>query len=64
MNSRWYKTLGIGIPVINVFFLFGISKAIFGLELSSNLFHTSLQPSLILAILNSFLLYAIYKGNI
>jgi len=59
MNLRWYRALGISIPILSVIVLWGI-----GVSAGENLFNTGITPGQILGVANIFLAWAIYKNRI
>ena len=63
LSARWWRSLGIGIPVITAIVLLGISQ-VFDIGVSTNLFQTGITPSLILGVANIILAIAIYKNRI
>ena len=64
MNSNMWKTITITGLLFDILLFFGILKMLFNIEISSNLFNTGLTPGIILGIVNSVLLYGVWKGNI
>jgi hypothetical protein len=59
-----WKTITITGLLFDILLFFGILKMLFNIEISSNLFNTGLTPGIILGIVNSVLLYGVWKGNI
>ena len=58
LNQRWYRALGISIPLITSLVLFGF------VDSSTNLFNTGLTPGLILGVGSLFISWAVYKNYI
>lgn len=64
ISQNWYHSLGIAIPVITGAVLLGITKSIFGIEASTNLFNTGILIGTALGILNILLAIAVWKHRI
>jgi len=60
-NQRWFRALGISIPVITGVLLLGFLQAIFGVEVSTNLFNTGITPGMIFGVLQLLLAFWVYK---
>lgn len=59
LNQRWYRSLGVGLPLITAIVLFGI-----GVDVKENLFSTGITPSIILGIGNLFIAWSVWKNKI
>ena len=59
ISQKWYRALGIGIPVVSAVALFGI-----GVTSTTNLFNTGITVGILLGLANIFVAWAIYKNRI
>lgn len=63
LSARWWRAIGIGVPVITAIVLLGISQ-VFDIGISTNLFQTGITPAIVLGIANIILAIAIYKNRV
>ncbi len=63
-NQRWWKSIGVSVPAITALLLLGFLKAIFGVEVGTNLLQTGITPGLLLGILNAIVAFGVYKNRI
>jgi len=63
LNQRWWRAIGVGVPVITGLLLLGFTKT-FDIEVSTNLFNTGITSGLVLGIANIAVAVAIYKNRI
>ena len=59
ISQQWYRSLGVGIPVIPALLFFGLVVSI-----EENLFNSGITAGMIFGILNVFLAWAVYKNRI
>jgi len=59
LNQKWYRALGISLPLITAIVLFGI-----GVDAKENLFSTGITPAIILGIGNLFIAWSVWKNRI
>lgn len=59
ISQKWYRALGVGIPIVSALALFGI-----GIETTTNLFNTGITIGILLGFANLFIGWAIYKNRI
>ena len=59
ISQQWYRSLGVGIPVISALLFFGLVVSI-----EENLFNSGITAGMIFGILNVFLAWAVYKNRI
>ena len=66
MNKNVIFSVGMTVVILNVLFLLGIMKAIFGEygNLSTNLFNTGITSGAIIGIANIFLVWWLHKKYI
>ncbi len=59
ISQKWYRALGIGIPIVSAIALFGI-----GIEATTNLFNTGITIGVLLGFACLFVAWGIYKNRI
>lgn len=59
ISQKWYRALGIGIPVVSAIALFGI-----GVNSTTNLFSTGITVGILLGLANLYIAWAVYKNRI
>ena len=64
LSAKWWRAIGVGVPVITAIVLLGIAKALFDVEVSTNLFQTGITPAIVLGIANIIVAIAVYKNRI
>ena len=64
LSARWWRAIGVGIPAITAIVLLGMSKILFEVEVSTNLFQTGITLAIILGIANIIVAIAVYKNRI
>lgn len=63
-NQKMYRAFSVAIPLVTTLLLFGILKAIFQIDVNTNLFSTGVTPSIIIGISQLILAFWIYKNRI
>lgn len=61
MNKQWYYCITLGTLILNGLLLLGIFKAIFGADVTTNLFNTGITPGTILGIANGIVAIWVFK---
>ncbi|GAG44754.1 unnamed protein product, partial [marine sediment metagenome] len=61
ISQRSWRSIVVGGTVITALLLLGVLKAIFGVEVGTNLFSTGLTPAVILGFLQLIIAWGIYK---
>ena len=64
LNQKWYYSLGVAIPLVTTLLLWGIFKAIFNLDINTNIANTGITLGIVFGIANLFLTWAIFKKRV
>jgi len=64
MNSKTWRAIGLGVPILTILLLLGIFKSIFGVDVNTNLFNTSVTPGIVLGLANVVVVIGVGKHYI